>query len=317
MEFLRVGPQRNSLFIPFYRGHQMVLFIRPNSLRPQLCIILVSSTGNINNRRKLNLQSPAEGQYFGSLAELDDGGTGSYNGMVLSLQRRQAKGVTVQGNYTWSHCISDLADPELAVAGQNSTIPYNRRYDRGNCATSDRRHVFSGSAVYQTPQFASRTVRMLAGGWQMTGIVRMRSGPYLSIVSGFDQALSGTSNQRAVQVLENPYLPNRNIDHYLNPSAFTQPTLGTYSALGANNVLAPGLVQFDVGLTRNFKVRERQTVQFRAEGFNIANNVNPAVSDPNSSTVSTAFFAINSPTFRRFLAAYDPRILQSALKYVF
>src|SRR5213594_374777 len=47
MEFLRVGPQRNSLFIPFYRGHQMVLFIRPNSLRPQLCIIQVPINAGI------------------------------------------------------------------------------------------------------------------------------------------------------------------------------------------------------------------------------------------------------------------------------
>ncbi|HYR88641.1 MAG TPA: TonB-dependent receptor, partial [Terriglobia bacterium] len=54
-----------------------------------------STLGNINNRRKLNLQNPAEGQFFGSVAQLDDGGTGSYNGMVISVQRRRAKGVTV------------------------------------------------------------------------------------------------------------------------------------------------------------------------------------------------------------------------------
>ncbi len=118
-------------------------------------------------------------------------------------------------------------------------------------------------------------------------------------------------------MLEDPYLPNKNIDHYLNPAAFTQPVVGTYSPLGANNVLLPGLVQIDMGLTRNFQVHERQTVQFRAEAFNIANHVNPASTDPNTSTVSTAFFAINSPTFGRFLAAYDPRILQFALKFVF
>src|SRR5205814_6590073 len=96
-----------------------------------------STTGNINNRRRLIVQNPAQGQYCGSLQQLDDGGTGSYEGMVLSVQRRQAKGRTVQASYTWSHCNSYLADPELAVAGQPYTIPGNRRYDRGNCATSD------------------------------------------------------------------------------------------------------------------------------------------------------------------------------------
>ena len=273
-------------------------------------IPVCSTTGNINTRRKLNLQNPTEGQYYGTMSQLDDGGTGSYNGVVFSVQRRQAKGVTVQANYTLSHCISDLANPELAVAGQNSTNPDNRRYDRANCPTSDRRHVFNVSTVYQTPQFAGDTMRTLVSGWQISGIVRLRSGPYMSIVSGLDQALSGTANQRAVQVLADPYAPNKGIDHYLNPAAFVQPAVGTYSPLGANTVLGPGLVQIDMGLTRNFQVRERQSVQFRAEAFNMPNHVNL---DPTSPGLNS----INNANFGRFLQAFDPRILQFAMKYVF
>jgi hypothetical protein len=266
-----------------------------------------STTGNVNNRRKLNVQNPAQGQFFGTMSQLDDGGTGSYNGLVLSVQRRQAKGVTVQANYTLSHCISDLANAELAVAGQNYTIPDNRGYDRGNCATSDRRHVFNVSSVYQTPAFAGRTMRLLASDWQVSGIVRLRSGPYLSITSGLDQALTGQGNQRAVQLLEDPYAPGKTIDQYLNPKAFGQPAQGTYSSLGANNVLGPGLVQIDVGLTRTFRVRERQTVQFRAESFNFLNHTNP----------SQPVTAINNPSFGKIQSAGDPRLLQFALKYVF
>ena len=266
-----------------------------------------STTGNVNNRRKLNVQNPAQGQFFGTMSQLDDGGTGSYNGLVVSVQRRQAKGVTVQANYTLSHCISDLANAELAVAGQNYTIPDNRGYDRGNCATSDRRHVFNVSSVYQTPAFAGRTMRLLASDWQVSGIVRLRSGPYLSITSGLDQALTGQGNQRAVQLLEDPYAPGKTIDQYLNPKAFGQPAQGTYSSLGANNVLGPGLVQIDVGLTRTFRVRERQTVQFRAESFNFLNHTNPG----------QPVMAINNPSFGKIQSAGDPRLLQFALKYVF
>ena len=266
-----------------------------------------STTGNVNNRRKLNLQNPAQGQYFGTISQLDDGGTGGYNGFVISVQRRQAKGVTVQANYTLSHCISDLANPELAVAGQNYTIPDNRGYDRGNCPTSDRRHVFNVSTVYQTPAFTSNAMRMLASGWQVSGIVRLRSGPFLSVTSGLDQALTGQGNQRAVPLLDNPYDPDKTIDHYLNPKAFTQPALGSYSPLGANTILGPGLIQIDMGLTRSFQVRERQSVQFRAEAFNLPNHVNP----------STPITAINNANFGKILAAGDPRLLQFALKYVF
>ena len=277
-----------------------------------------STTGNINNRRALNVESFAQGQFYGGIQQLDDGGTGGYEGMVLSVQRRQARGLTVQGTYTLAHCISDLADPELAVAGQPYTIPGNRHYDRGNCPTSDRRQVFSTSAVYLTPQLASNKLRMFASGWQITGIFRLRSGPFLSVQSGFDQALTGQSNQRAVQVLANPYLQDKNIDQYLNPAAFVQPQLGTYSSLGANTVVAPGLVQIDMGVTRNFEVREKQNLQFRAEVFNLPNHVNLSPTDPtNPAAASTGFNILSSSSFGRFLAAYDPRILQFALKYVF
>ena len=291
----------------------------PCTLPGQTTIVPVcSTTGSINNRRKLNLQNPAQGQFYGTVQQLDDGGTGSFEGVVLSIQRRQAKGLTVQANYTLAHCISDLADPELAVAGQPYTIPGNRRYDRGNCPTSDRRQVLSTSTVYKTPQFSGNGLRMLASGWQITAIARLRSGQYLPIQSGFDQALTGQANQRAVQVLPNPYLPNKGIDHYLNPAAFVQPALGTYSPLGTNTALAPGFVQIDIGLTRTFQVRERQNVQFRAEAFNLPNHVNLSPTDPtNPAAPSTGFNLLNSPSFGRFLAAYDPRILQFALKYVF
>jgi hypothetical protein len=57
--------------------------------------------------------------------------------------------------------------PPLAVAGQNYTIPDNRGYDRANCPTSDRRHVFNVSTVYQTPTFSSNAMRILASGWHI------------------------------------------------------------------------------------------------------------------------------------------------------
>ena len=136
---------------------------------------------------------------------------------------------------------------------------------------------------------------------------RLRSGPFLSVTSGLDQALTGQGNQRAVPLLDNPYDPDKTIDHYLNPKAFTQPAPGSYSPLGANTILGPGLIQIDMGLTRSFQVRERQSVQFRAEAFNLPNHVNP----------SPPITAINNANFGKILAAGDPRLLQFALKYVF
>src|SRR5437773_12077800 len=132
-------------------------------------------------RRKLRLQDPNNGVYFGGISALDDGGTGSYHGFLISAQRRQTKGLSVQTNYTWSHCISDLANAELAVAGTNYLIPDNRLSSRGNCLTSDRRHNFNMATVYQTPQFSRVAMRTLASGWQFSSIVRLRGGEYLPV----------------------------------------------------------------------------------------------------------------------------------------
>ena len=121
-----------------------------------------------------------------------------------------------------------------------------------------------------------------------------------------DQALTGQANQRAVQFLENPY-DDKTLDHYLNPRAFGQPALGTYSPIGGMNVLVPGSVQVDMGVTRTFQVRERQSLQFRAETFNLPNHLSPGL----------PVTAINNPSFGKIQTAGDPRLLQFALKYVF
>jgi hypothetical protein len=62
-----------------------------------------------------------------------------------------------------------------------------------------------------------------------------------------------------------------------------------------------------MGLTRRFQIREGQSVEFRAEAFNLPNHVNPN----NPSTV------LSSQTFGKSTSALDPRIMQLALKYVF
>ena len=284
-----------------------------------------STTANTNTRRLLNLLSPSQGIYYGNISQLDDGGTANYNGLVLSLQKRSAKGYSIQANYTWSHCISDLANPELAVAGANFTIPNNRRYDRSNCQLGDRRQIFNLSAVYETPKFNDSKLRLFASGWQISPIIRAITGPYLTVTSGLDQALTGQGGQRAAQALPDVYQPNRSASSYLNPAAFAQPKLGTYSSMGANNILAPGAFYFNAALTRTFKIRERQSLQFRFEAFNIPNHVNlgpPNGLSGNGTATSTAGFitptaALNNPNFGKILSSDDPRILQGALKFVF
>jgi hypothetical protein len=149
----------------------------------------------------------------------------------------------------------------------------------------------------------------------------LQTGPYFGITDGVDQALSGqTTYERPNQVLGNPYTPGKPWSAYLNPAAFVQPAPGTYGDMGANNLLAPGFVQIDMGVVRAFVIRESKQVQFRAEAFNLPNHTNPDVCLAGSSILApcTAMStAINTQSFGRILSARDPRILQMALKFLF
>jgi hypothetical protein len=67
-----------------------------------------STNGNAQNRRLLNQINPAQGQYYAGIGQIDDGATANYEALNLSVQRRLNRGVSASGNYTWSHCISDV-----------------------------------------------------------------------------------------------------------------------------------------------------------------------------------------------------------------
>ncbi len=265
-----------------------------------------STTGNTGQRRRLFLQNSGQGQYYGIIAAIEDGGSANYNGMLLSVQRRAVRGLNIGANYTWSHCLGDEYNAGGA-AGGGYLDPYNRRLDYGNCS-SDRRQVFNLTGVADTPQFANPTLRLLATGWRLSGIYRKSSGSLLTATAGLDRKLSGDSDaQRPNQILASPYGDRSSLTSYLNPSAFAQPALGTYGNVGRATIEGPGVWQLDMALSRTFQVREGQRLEFRGEAFNLTNSLrrgNPATN-------------FNQNIFGQINSSLDARVMQFALKYSF
>ena len=266
-----------------------------------------STAANLQARRKLSLENPAVGQYISNLDEFDDGGTQSYHGLLLSVQRR-GKGVTVNANYTWSHCIGDHYETDGPAPADGYTTVNNRDFDRGNC-DSDRRHIFNSTVVAETPAFANSKLKTVASGWRVSGIYRYSTGRPLSLLSGDDRALIGINSQRADQVLASPYgnKSARPLTNFLNAAAFAPPALGTLGNMGPLNVRGVSTWQFDMSLARVFRFKETQQLEFRAEAYNVTNSFRPV--DP----VTT----LNSPLFGQIRDALPPRIMQFALKYAF
>ena len=272
-----------------------------------------------NQHRVLYLQNPAQGKYFSTIGQVDDGGTANYHGLLLVAQRRLSNSFSVLSNFTWSHCISDPETTELT--GPSYVDPNNRRFDRSNCS-SDRRRLLNISMVANSPRFSNRFTNWVAGGWQLSTIVRYQSGNYATVVTGSDNALSGIGGQRPNQVLADPYTPmgpgtQTFSIQYLNRAAFTTAGLGPgiLGNLRPLNILNPGMVQVDMGLSRNFLVREGKNLQFRWEVFNVPNRLNPAA--PNTTLNAGTFGQITSDINGSGSQAGDPRIMQLALKFIF
>jgi Carboxypeptidase regulatory-like domain len=268
-----------------------------------------SSTANTDQRRRLALENSQYGQYYGGIVRIDTGGTSSYNGLLLSLQRRAARGVTVGANYTWSHCITDTQDEFGALnATSGYSNPDDRHFSRGNCtiAGTDRRQIFNLSAVAETPRFSNRTLRIVGSGWRLSPIFKLLSGGFLTITTNLDRALNAVGGQRVNQLMLNPY-GDKSVSNYLNPAAFALPALGTFGNVGTGSIAGPGSFQFDTALSRTFQINEGQKIEFRAEAFNITNSVR--FKDPTTN--------FNSNTFGQVLSAQDPRIMQFALKYFY
>jgi hypothetical protein len=82
-----------------------------------------SVTGNTGQRRRLFLQNSQQGQYYGIIAAIEDGGSASYNGLLLTIQRRAVRGLNFGANYTWSHCLGDEEYNAGGAAGGGYLIP--------------------------------------------------------------------------------------------------------------------------------------------------------------------------------------------------
>jgi hypothetical protein len=89
------------------------------------------------------------------------------------------------------------------------------------------------------------------------------------------------------------------VDQWFNPAAYSLPTLGTYGNAGRGTINGPGMADFDFSLFKTTPIRENESLQFRAEFFNIANIVNfgvPATSIFSGSTISSSAGRITSTT---------------------
>ena len=292
-----------------------------------------STTDNTKFRRRFYLANPTLGAAYASVNTMDDGAVAHYNGLLLSLEHRLAHNFIFNANYTNSNCISD-SDFGAALAASNNSQPFNRHADWGPCVF-DTRHNFNMSLVANSGmKGANPWVHRLLSDWQLAPLLHASSGQPINLITGKDNsrtAINQSNNDRPNQVLEDVFATNSVCYNGATPcvqwfdkNAFQPNAIGAFGNLGRNAVRGPHTVNVDFALSRIFKINDRHSVQARADVFNILNHANfvGAISPAGGTVYQTFSSGVNpnnlsTSSFGRIQSAFDPRIVQFALKTFF
>jgi len=170
--------------------------------------------------------------------------------------------------------------------------------------------MFNSSVIAQTPRFDSSVMRRVASGWQLAGIFTAQTGAWSSVTTGGDTSLTASQAAASLQDRANvigDWHGDGTRGNWFKRAAFVNNAPGTFGNAGRNSVLQPGAWNMDAAVRRRVRVREGQSVEIRAEAFNILNH-------PNFGAATTN---LSSGNFGKILSSRDPRICEFALKYVF
>jgi hypothetical protein len=125
----------------------------------------------------------------------------------------------------------------------------------------------------------------ILGGWQLQAVSTLRSGLPFTVTSS-NTTLNAVGSTQFADCIS-PARDLNNIYQWYDKSTFGLPATGRFGSCGTNNLWGPGLVNLDTGLARNFAIRERFQLKFRAEMFNVSNT--PHHANPTSNITSGTF----------------------------
>ena len=288
----------------------------------------VASKGTkLLSARDINQPAPSAAQfnprpnpYFDDISALESRASSSYQSLQARYQRGFAAGISALVGYTWAKSIDDSSNFFSSAGDPNfPQDSYNVSAERGR-SNFDVRHRLTASYSWELPfgrgkrWLSEGAAARIAGGWQTFGIWTFQTGRPFTVAllpeldnSGTGRSVLGFGANDRPDVLRNPALPDPAPERWFDTTAFTIPARGNFGNAGRNILDGPGLRSINVSLLRNFSLRESLSLQFRAEAFNLLNNVNFDLPD---------IFA-GSPAFGRISSAQAPRHIQFGLKLLF
>ena len=286
------------------------------------------------NNLNLNWSPPGGGntgrQLFGNVGRI---GTinfftpfrdSTYDSLQTQIVKRFASsGSNLGVAYTWSKAMNFADNSESGITWNQVSIHERNRALAG----FDRPHNLAIYGNYEIPfgkgqaHFTSGMASKLLGGWQLNGIFTALSGNPFTVGSSGASLNAPGNGQTADQVKSTVDLPKgvgRGAS-WFDPTAFLPITDVRYGSTGRNILRGPGRLNLDASVFRNFRVKEKVTMQFRLEAFGVTNT--PQFGNPGADASSPSRNADGSiralNNFTEVTSAVGERQLRFAVKIFF
>jgi hypothetical protein len=220
--------------------------------------------------------------------------TALYQGGIFELKKNFSNHFMVMANYTYSKALDEATDFNSDYSPFNATC---LRCDR-SVSDFDQRHKVVIAGVFESPWENSR----ILGGFQLSPVFNYNSGHPFNLLAGAD--INGDG-------------------HFTNDRP---------PGVSRNSGLGPSYYDFDLRLSRSFKLGEKASLQFTAEAFNLANHTNyasvnnivgaafvpsPKVRGITPGTVLSDGTVVSPSTPFGFTAAFPKRQIQLGARFTF
>jgi hypothetical protein len=257
---------------------------------------------------------------IGAINERGSTGYSNYNALQIKYTKRISHGLEALLSYTWSKEIDDMT-VFVPLVNQDQ---YNRAL--GDSSAPDVPQNFIGSFVYDLPfgkgrdfmNNVARPVDLLLGGWNLSGVTTIQHGVPLVVSDGLGNngGLNGGFGNRAnfssscgkhAGIVNEVNTQSSTLgQQWFTLSCFSNPAetavgptgikVAPYGTSVPGNVWGPGLVNFDLSLTKGVNLTENKVLQFQVNAFNAMNT--PHLSNPNTSccTSNNAGFGVITGT---------------------
>jgi hypothetical protein len=233
----------------------------------------------------------------GILLQRTNSGSSYYQSLNIRLQKRFTNGLTLLNNFIWNKLIDRLAYLNDSDPLPEKRLSSDSRLFREVLASTYNLPIGRGLKV----NLQNRLIDSLVGGWQISGILTLQSGPTLGW--GNYIYFGGPLNL-------NPHQPDGlafDTTQFVTPiAAQLADNVRTFDQQ-FNNLRRDMTKQLDATLSKSFKFAEKRYIQFRVEAFNLTNRV--TFGNPQTSPTNSAFGKIGAQ-------ANTPRRIESGLRLV-